>query len=215
MTLRMLWLTLAAQVLAPQPVNFMSWWSPAEMPGDVARAGITRFVPTRTTVGPNGSILRCDVESTSGNERLDLLTCAIIVKRGKFDAAHDAIGNAAYGVYRATVVWAVAPVGTPPDQVFDKRAARVDIRLTVNQLPGNIKSPAQVGVMFAVDEQGRPSDCVAEPPAGTPGANLQLAPLACRQLVNSYTAKPATNERGVIVPSIQDAKVEFVAERRK
>lgn len=199
----MLVLALLTQLAAPQPVEYTSWWSPSEMPRSILDQGGTRKVLTRTTVKPNGSILRCEVEATSGDPKVDLLTCAIIVKRGKFVPASDKAGNAIYGVYRQTVTWAVVPLGEQAES-----DARGDVELTVSKLPAGIKSPATVGVMFAVGEKGRPSECAVGP--NSDPTNEPLAAVACQQLVNGYAPVPATDENGVVRPSVQNAKVRFV-----
>jgi hypothetical protein len=204
----MIWIALAAQLSAPQPLNPSRWWSSAEMPTSVKYDGVTRKVLTRTTLKPDGSIMRCDVEGPSGDPKADLLTCAIIVKRGKFQPARDVDGNPVYGVYRETVIWAV--VG-PADAADDAPIA--DLQLTVSKLPKGVKSPATVRLMFVVDQSGQISNCVAEPTPDIPSANRQLAGLACQQLIKSYTATPAKDAQSTGVLSVQDAAVVFAVQK--
>lgn len=200
----MFWFALAAQLTAPQPVKPFTWWSLDDVPASLKNSGGTRQVLTRTTVQPDAHIVRCEVEVSSGDPKVDAVTCALIVKRGKFEPARDARGKRIYGVFRQTITWAVIPLGDRPD---DKPLA--DLELTVHRLPKGVKSPATVRVMFGVDEQGRPYDCAAEAMPSTPKANWQLAPLACKQLLSSYTARPAVDEKGLVIRSIQDAVVRF------
>ncbi|MCA1850626.1 MAG: hypothetical protein LC672_06175, partial [Acidobacteria bacterium] len=107
-----------------------------------------------------------------------------------------------FGVFRVPVVWAIGS--------YDGKKTSADVEVAVERLPKGIKSGATVRVMFAVDEQGRPSSCIEEPTPGISKKNLQLVPLACEQLLKFYTAVPAKNDAGVSVRSVQNALVSFI-----
>jgi hypothetical protein len=203
----MFWIAFAAQITAPQPVHWERWWSTADMPRSILESGGSRNVATRTTVRPNGAVLRCEVERPSGDANLDRITCAIIAKRGKFVPARDTSGTPTYGVYRQTMTWAVIPVGEKADSVIV-----ADLDLSVRNLPPGVKSPTIVRVMFGVDERGRPSACVPEPTIGKTEVNPQLALVACQQVIRSYVPAPVNDEKGLARASIQDAIVRFTAQ---
>ena len=94
-----------------------------------------------------------------------------------------------------------------------RKRSTADLVVTVKRLPKGVRSPAPVRIMFAVDELGRPGACVPEISVGIPKTNLQLAPLACEQLVRSYKAVAAQDATGKPVPSVQTGSVEFRLER--
>jgi hypothetical protein len=153
----MFWIAVAAQLVAAEPVKFLTWWSSDDMPAAVQQAGISRIVLARVTVGPDGSIKDCSAENDSGDPTLDAITCTIIVKRGKFNPARLPDGSPAYGVFRRAVTWAI---GSPPPE----GDYPVDLDLTLNQMPHGVRSPAQANLVAALDEGGHPTACSPEPP---------------------------------------------------
>src|ERR1700745_4289528 len=76
----MLWIVFAAQLSLPVPVGMpdvRAVFSANDMPAHVQSAGVDRFVATRTTVRPDGTVQDCRVERASGDPALDALTCSI------------------------------------------------------------------------------------------------------------------------------------------
>ena len=203
----MLWIALAAQISAPLPTNMIKWFSYDDMPGYlIERAPGLWLVGIRVTIGPDGAVQSCGVESSSGTERLDEFTCKRIKQRAKFAPARAADGSAALGVYRTSVKWAVA------DSPFDSSNASIpDVDVSVARLPAGLKSPALVRVMFAVDTHGNISSCAAEPvqPFERISNSPDLVPVACVQLVKIFKPVPAKDSAGNAVPSVQDAIVRF------
>jgi hypothetical protein len=204
----MFWLAVAAQLSAPAPVHAYTWFSPEDVPAYLIERGSGLWwVRARVTVAPDGRIQRCEVEGTSGIADLDKLTCRLILRRGKFRAAHLADGTAAFGVYRTSIRWAVA------ESSFDLSAfSNPDVEVSAQRLPQGAKSPGLVGLMFKVDQDGEISSCEAEPPQSFSHAenNPALVPVACVQLMKIYKATPAKNAAGQPVQSVQDALVRFV-----
>lgn len=204
----MLWIAVAAQLVAPEPVKFMTWWSADDMPVSVQQAGISRIVLARVTVGPDGSIEDCSAEGDSGDPTLDAITCAIIVKRGKFDPARLPDGSPAYGVFRRPVTWAV---GSPPPE----RDHPVDLDSTLNQMPRGVRSPAHANLVAAVDEGGHPTACSPEPPI--PGSqqttDATLLNLGCDTLMKQWTGRPPLDAQRNPVRSVQTVSVRFSVTR--
>jgi TonB family protein len=202
----MLWIALAAQLSAPVPTNLIDWFVYDDFPAYLINRdpGIWA-VGVRLTVGPDGTIQRCDVESSSGDSGLDELSCKKVSESAKFRPAISG-GAAAPGVYRTYIGWDVtkAPAAT-------SRVSNADLNLSVASLPPGIASPAAVRVMFAVDGQGRMTSCVSEPtqPFEQVENNPALVTVACDQLMKSYKPVPAKDSAGNAVPSVQDAIVRF------
>jgi hypothetical protein len=200
----MLWIALAAQLSAPVPTNLPNWFSYDDLPPYlIEREPGHWLVGVRVTVGPDGAVQDCHVESTSGTERLDEFTCKRIEQRAGFQPGRSSDGAAVLGVYRAAIPWAVV------DSPFDSTLVSIpDVDVSVASLPAGLKSPALVRVMFAVDPDGRMHGCTAEP--GEHVSNHpDLVPVACDQLTQIYKPVPATDASGKAVPSVQNATVRF------
>ena len=200
-------LAAASQLSAPVPKNLDRWFRDDDVPMYlmVQENGVW-LVPFRLNVAPDGTLKGCDVEISSGERRLDQLTCRLLMKRARFRPARSADGAAAYGVYRNYAKWAVSTSPAAPPKVNYP-----DLDLTVQALPSGVKSPAFVRVMFEVDANGRASSCTAEPaPSLDPISNdPALVPTACEQLMASYKPIAAKDSAGAAIPSVQDALVRF------
>jgi hypothetical protein len=179
------------------------------MPAYVQEAGITRFVATRTTVRPDGRPQDCTVDPTSGDAKLDAYTCAIILRRAKFEAAKWIDGSPAYGVIRAPVIWSV---GGPPSDSEIEKAYPPDMTLSVNRLPAGAGKSVKLALMLAVDESGRVVSCDQRLPGFTAVRAKtfpELLPIACQQMKSQFIALPAKDAAGKAVRSVQTASVVF------
>lgn len=210
----MFWIALtavAAQLSAPVPVNLENWFSNEDVPTYLMEkdSGIW-LVGTRVTVAADGEIQTCAAEKSSRIPQLDKLTCSIVFVRGRFLPARSVDGTPEVGVYRDSVSWSVG--AATADAPF---ASDPDVDFYVQSLPGGTKSPALVRVMFAVDQAGKKSGCVAEPgPAlEKTSDNPALVAIACQQVMTTYKATPA-EESGKPVASVQDALVRFSIKRQ-
>ena len=210
----MFWIVLAAQLSAPISIggripDIRTVFSADDMPVYVQQAGITRFVPTRTTVGPDGRPQDCGVERTSGDAKLDVYTCAIILRRAKFEPAKWLDGSPAYAIVRSPVTWSVN--GAPSDGEVEK-AYPPDMTLSVNRLPPGAGKSVRLALMLAVDENGRVLSCDQSLPASREFHTKtfpQLLPIACQQMESQFIALPAKDSSGKPVRSVQNASVAF------
>jgi hypothetical protein len=210
----MFWMLLAAQLTLPVALGLSSpdvrsVFTGDDMPAYVQMAGITRFVPTRVTIASDGKQQDCAVERGSGDAKLDALTCLIIRKRAKFQAAKWLDGSPAYGVLRVPITWAI---GSPPSKDEYRKAYPADMELTVNRLPAGAHRRADVSLSIAVDESGRVVGCSERPPV-SPHDHAkrfpQLVLVACQQMTSGFTAVPAKDSAGKPVRSVQNAAVAF------
>jgi hypothetical protein len=203
----MLWSVLASatQLSAPIPLHDYRWFSWQEMPFAVQAAGVPRVVFTKTTVAPDGSVQRCDVERSSGNSIVDSTTCAVILKKGIFRPARSANGSAIFGMHRQIVIWAPIP--------FVQVDASGDFEIPVDRLPHGFHTPFSVKVAFAVDPQGHLSNCVRQASPSEIGRMPEFAAIACQRLLDGRTISPVEDSAGTPVPSVQDATVLFVNHR--
>ena len=209
----MFWIAAAAQLSAPYSLDPRAVFSPDDMPGYVQIAGINRYVPTRTTIRPDGQAQDCTTERSSGDPKLDALTCAIILKRAKFLAPRWVDGSAVFAVLRVPVSWVI---GGPPPKEEIRRAYPPDMELSVKGLPASARSPIEITLLVAVDENGKVVACnePPQPPVRRPQKRYpELVSIACRYMTEQYTADPAEDESGRPARSIQTASVTFISER--
>jgi TonB family protein len=206
----MFWIALAAQMRVPVPgvAGISSLFSADDVPIDLVPDGEVRRVGVRVTVKPDGKLDDCRADSSSGIPKLDAYTCAIILRRARFDPAIGPDGQPTYGVIRTTVTWAVNASGGP--------GWADDLELTVSRLPTGVETPMFGSLMFAVDQAGHPSACAEEEPRRPSMQKLPavLVNIACDQLLKSYVAIPARDITGRPVPSVQNATVEFSTDPR-
>jgi hypothetical protein len=210
----MFWIILAAQISMPVALgvpipDVRAVFSSDDMPAYVQIAGVTRFVFTRTTVRADGTPQDCTAETASGDPKLDAYTCAIIVKRARFEPAKWVDGSPAYAILRVPVIWAIG--GAPAEGQVEK-AYPPDIALTVNRLPRGAGKRAELALMLAVDETGRVVSCDQWLPASKhfhAKTFPELLPLACQQMTRAFTAQPAKDASGKPVRSVQSASVVF------
>ena len=208
----MFWITFAAQLSLPVPLGLpfpdvRAVFSSDDMPAYVQMGGINRFVATRTTVRPDGTIQDCTVERGSGDAKLDAYTCAIIVRRAKFRPAKWVDGSTAYGVIRVPVTWAI---GGPPSKSEVQSAYPPDMELTVTRLPAGADRRTSLALMIVVDENGRVVGCHERPKISQQGRTKtfgELAPIACQQMMKDFTAVPPKDSSGKPMRSVQTASV--------
>ena len=98
----------AAVALTPRG-DASSWFSPDDIPDSIKRErqgtiGTTAFT---VQVGANGRVTGCTVTASSGESRLDDLTCRLATSRGRFNPGTDSSGNKTGGVYSRRVSWRV------------------------------------------------------------------------------------------------------------
>ncbi len=210
----MLLLALAAQIVAPVAKNPTEWFFGDDTPSYLVREGPGVWqVPIRVIVAPTGSVQGCELEGTSGIGELNKLTCKIMLRRSKFRPA-SIDGLPVFGVYRTTILWAVA------NAPFDtSKLSRADIQNTVEHLPQGVTSPNIVGVAFAVDSMGAKSACVSDDTRRALYKRMEnhpaLVAVACEQIMKNFKAVPALDPVGNRVPSVQNALVEFSTPKKK
>ena len=146
------------------------------------------------------------IEISSGLKYLDALSCAIIVKRGKFAPARAQDGSAVYGFFRTSITWQATDNNGPGAE------EPVDLDLYLNRLPAGVRSGDVGNVVLMVDDDGHPTACQPDQPSPTDmhvTRNPELLGLACDQLLQGWKSVPAKDDAGKPVPSVQNASVRF------
>jgi protein TonB len=81
------------------------YFGPDAYPPAAIRAGAQGRVVAKLTVGTNGRVTDCVVETSSGNNDLDETTCRIARSRVRFTPAQDQNGNPIVSSYTLPVRW--------------------------------------------------------------------------------------------------------------
>jgi protein TonB len=77
-----------------QPRGDQGRWFPQDSyPAAARRAGAEGRVSVSVDVGATGRVTACRVTSTSGNEDLDLATCRLATRNGRFEPARNEAGE--------------------------------------------------------------------------------------------------------------------------
>jgi hypothetical protein len=209
----MIWLAISSGALAtlpsasrpqgPTPINYTNWVMPTARPAGLFEGDRDVWtIRARLTVRPDGKVQDCAIERSSRNKALDRFTCGMFEQRATLRPATWIDGSPSYGVFRFTFQW------TRP-QLPSFNSDPVDLELKADRRDYAGRLPAFVRVVFAVDQNGRISDCYSAPPfdAGMVTNPPPLVPLACDAVIHRYVPIPAKDASGTPVRSVQNAFV--------
>ena len=138
------------------------------------------------------------------------MTCDLIKKRARFQAARWTDGSPVTGVYNTTVAWILSTMAFY-DPMKPPKGHNADLDISVEQLPPGVKSPSLVRAMFAVDGSGNISSCTSEASDNFVEAenDSALVPIACDQLLKTFKPLSFKDSSGKAISSVQDALVRF------
>jgi TonB family protein len=105
------------------------------------RGGVVSF---RLTVDATGQVSDCTITSSSGSPDLDVVTCALVTQRARFQPATDAKGKNTIGSYSNRVRW-IIPDDIKPDPFFG---------------PDGRFQAGEMTYRFFIEPDGSTSDCV-------------------------------------------------------
>lgn len=210
--------SLVSALAAAQPINASTWVTSDDYPRSEIRARHGGNAGFRLVVSPKGKPTRCDITASTGHEELDRLTCVLVLQRADFTPARDTMGNAAFSVFKSSVDWWFAGLGTPKPKPI-----RYDLEVGLNRLPNEVGNPTIVTLSISVNPTGQILDCspMLSKPSFSPKPDkgaadrrvLQmLGPIACKEVEKNLKVEPAVDEKGNAVPSIQTANVQFKVE---
>ena len=193
-------LMLAAGATAePETAKLLRFKRDWEYPKEELKKRISGLARVQLTISPDGKPIRCDLLSSSDSAKLDAEAC-VISKLGTFSAARDANRKPVYGVLNQGFIFLTdKPVTAPPS---------VDLSLAVNHMPKNARTSVTRIATLAVDAAGVVKSCDTEPTT----MNTELDKAMCTMALHRLSFKPALDENGSPVASIQQFVVEFSAE---
>lgn len=190
----------AAQMAPPQPVK--PWIEQQDyfrlVMSEKPSASLVRVI-----VSPSGKPEACTVTWSTGNARMDQLSCSLTLRRSRFSAARDDSGRPAWGEFQQMINFYL-PDGR---ETRFPMGMRPDLDVTVKELPGSA-AEAIVKLIVAVDQAGGLAAC-----AGDPGADARLAAVACGQIKSAWETMPAVDSAGAAIPYVAARAVRFRTER--
>lgn len=94
---------------AAEPIggSVASWFSDADYPASSVREAEHGTTWMRIRIRPDGAIGECRTIISSGFERLDKATCAIVMKRGRYKPAIGADGKPAESLVVSSIRWSL------------------------------------------------------------------------------------------------------------
>ena len=92
----------------PTPVgNPGTWISPDDYPKDALRNEQSAVVAFRLMIDSDGKVSGCKIANLNHDEGFSKLTCELLSKRARFNAAIDANGNPTPSYFISRAIWAV------------------------------------------------------------------------------------------------------------
>ena len=196
---------LAAMALAaPSLPPATAGKAPSDYPAWAVRTGQSAFVYYEMFVDPDGEILRCDILTSAGSERLAKEICAMR-RRIKLVPAVDSDGNPSFGKIREETKLFLP--GTPLGEEVAKLKARAEFELAVESLPPENDGRLEVDLAMHIATDGLVTACT-----GKEGAQAAYAKAACAALESQPFALETTAD-GAPVSYVREVSVEFVAEQ--
>jgi outer membrane biosynthesis protein TonB len=174
-----------------------SWVTNGDYPPGAVRNEQYGTLHFTLTVDITGTPDSCHITWTTGFVELDQYSCALLLKRARFNPARDAKGKPVRATYSSKFRWELPSMPKTPREV-----PGIDLVVAVAKLPTGYARPALTRVHFA--SSGKPDACRVEASSGS----AAIDKVACEQVM--YQA-PAPTERinGGAVPDTRMVLVTF------
>jgi len=187
--------------VAPTPVRPAAWVKEQDFPS-AAKAkgnhGAVRFV---LAIDAGGSVYRCDIVKTSGFALLDQQTCALMLRKAKFDPAMDQSGTAAASEWSRMIAWGQTIAADP--------MANYDLVIKVASLPAE-KRFLDVVLRTVVSADGQLEVCTVQTPSGLAALDRQ----ACDLAGQTMSSQPLKAADGTPVRGVRTQRMGFLVEAK-
>ena len=165
------------------------------------RKSAGRVVRAKLTVSPTGKAVRCDVLQESGDRAFDDASCAAFMT-SRYSPGADRSGKPAYGIVTVENVYI-----NPREKL--EYPAISDLVLAVSRMPQGAATYEVHSAVLTVDATGNAVACDNH---GKKEAANALDKLLCTTALKTVHFKPALDEEGKPVPSVQSFSVMFTAQ---
>jgi len=193
----MILLATAASTQFPVPPKLISS-RPIEYPEQMVEQSKDGFMRAQLTVSPAGKLVHCDVIASSGVAELDAAACQSFAV-SRFKPARDDVGNPSFGTVAISFFFLIRGqmLKSPP---------AADLSLVVNHMPPGIGPFSKREAALTVGADGKVQACRSIVEKESENA---LDRVVCSMAMSRLTFKPALDENGKPVLSIQEFSVEF------
>lgn len=116
----------AATATPPKPkaVDPGAWVTNADYPLAAIRANEQGIVSFRLDIDQQGRVTGCTITASSGSSTLDVTTCRLLMRRGRFEPARDERGRAVASSFSSRFRWVI-----PPRQPIQDRPGLLVVRI--------------------------------------------------------------------------------------
>lgn len=168
------------------------WFHPDDYPPASMRSAEEGDVSALLTIDPQGMVKGCRVIHGSGHPLLDRATCALAVRRGRFEPAKDVHRKPVAGSYViSSVRWRVNGIGAPSGGPPIVEARSYDPVPAVPIAP-TLSETRVIGYSVEVMPDGTFGACTFTPSTGSVERDVQ----ACKLLTGRLLAKPSLDAGG-------------------
>ena len=164
------------------------------------RKSAGRVVRAKLTISPTGKPLLCDVLQESGDQAFDDTSCAAFMA-SRYKPGVDRAGKPAYGIVTVENIY------INPREKLEYQAIS-DLVLAVSRMPRGAASYEVRQAVLTVDAAGNAVTCDNV----VKGAASPLDKALCTTALKTLRFKPALDENGKPVPSVQSFSVMFTAQ---
>jgi hypothetical protein len=172
-----------------------TWFTPKDYPEDLKPANVRGVTNVELFIDDHARPFNCRIVQTSGNARLDKMSCELLFARARFMPAQDAKGAAIPGAFAMPVIWS-------PDKNRPAPVMATDVTLTVNHLP-DPKNPVMM-LKQIEREDGTVESCASFMPA-----KPALEQIACQQVSALAREDPMVDAQGKHLRAMRMRRVTF------
>lgn len=182
---------------APVAIRPANWVQEEDFPSAANnKQGATRFV---LAIDATGRAYRCDVTQSSGVALLDQHTCALMLRRAKFEPATDQTGAAVPSEWSRTVDW-----GTNGNAAG---LSAFDAVIEVKSLPAK-KKRLDIALREVIGSDGSRENCAVD----SSSKNVELDRQACALTMAAAIPKPLLSEDNTPIRGLRVTHISFVTD---
>lgn len=191
----------ALALIAPQFSERTAKQFQSEYPTWALRSDLSAAVLHTMFVDPEGRVIRCEVVSVMGSERLAKDVCYRL-KRTRLQPALDSSGTPVHGKIFSMTRMALPDTEMGRKVMYAQRAA--DLQLTVEQLPPEEGESKEIKIVIQVGEGGQVTAC-----EGQNAEDVAYWSAACSSLEEEMMVVERSKD-GLPVPYVQEMTVSFL-----
>jgi TonB family protein len=175
----------AATATPPKPkaVDAGTWVTNADYPLAAIRANEQGIVSFRLDVDQQGRVTGCTITASSGSSTLDMTTCRLLMRRGRFEPARDKRGRAVASSFNSRFRWVI-----PPGQPIGDRPGLLVVRIDLTP-DGRVESCSSEVRGAAPPGVGEAQCAKARAQSGSTGFKQQAASYRTIRVATSISSE--------------------------